>query len=122
MVQMTIHQSTAADIRAEYAGYGIGGESIPLLKVLLCDAKTMDHIEPTADAKLRGVLCLLGLEHYTRVFTTQEIMLHVLSKLNEEELSDIGISTLGARRRIVRYASSCEGVSAFGPSALYRSA
>jgi uncharacterized protein YjiS (DUF1127 family) len=86
------------------------------------EPKTMEHIEPTADAKLRGVLCLLGLEHSTRVFMTQEITLHVLSKLNEEELSDIGISTRGARRRIVRYFSSCEGVSVFGPRAFYRSA
>jgi CheY-like chemotaxis protein len=68
-----------------------------------------EHAVPRDEAKLRSVLSLLDLEHYTRLLLTQEVTVHVLSALGNSDLLEMGVSTMGARKRIVQYFASNEG-------------
>ena len=48
-----------------------------------------------------GVLQHLGLEQYSQLFESEEIDLPILDKLREEQLSRIGVITMGQRMRLL---------------------
>lgn len=66
---------------------------------------------------LPSVLAALGLEKYTQLFKSHEVDLATLQTLTEADLREIGISAVGARRKMMLYISEMNSSNIFQGSA-----
>ena len=68
---------------------------LPLLTLLF-----VGHLAPPPPS-LDGVLNHLGLTQYSQLLESEEIDLPILAQLSEEQLSRIGVRTMGQRMRLL---------------------
>jgi hypothetical protein len=53
------------------------------------------------DPRVESWLTQLGLQHYTQVFTDAEVDMDALRLMGDEDLLELGVTALGARKKML---------------------
>jgi hypothetical protein len=78
------------------------------------NAKHSDSSSPYTNQKIHSILKELQLDHYSALFEQNEIDLETFKELTSSDLKQIGITSVGALKRITKYIKSLKPVTAVG--------